>query len=358
MDRIVDLSVIWDRIWSRRWGILALVAPATIFVGIVAFVLPPWYRAETELLPPSEEESGFGLASLLRGVAVPGIKIPTQVTPADVFMVILQSQRIGQQVVDRFELKKRYKNKYTIDAIRELHRHTRFNLTQAGTIQVSVEDTDRKRAADMANAFVEYLDEFNRQVRMTKGRRARLFIEGRIADTKQELQAAEERLAEFQVKNKTVALTPQTSAAIEQAASLYARRTLLNVRLGVIRGYSRGTDEEVQIRQELAQLDDQMRALPVTGLELVRLVRDVKALEQVMALLEAQYEDARITEARDVVTVDVLDEATPPERKSRPKRALMMSAAFLLSLGLGVGLAAIRQEQSSERPLVRVAAAD
>jgi len=356
-DRVVTFSVLWDRVWSRRRGITILVATATIVVGIVAYVLPPWYRASAELLPPGEEETGVGLSTLLRGVAVPGIRIPTQVTPADVFMVILQSRRIGEQMVNRFDLKRRYKQKLMIDAIQELHDHTHLELTQAGTIRVSVEDLDRQVAADMTNAFMEYLDQFNRQARMTKGRRARQFIEGRLADTKEELVVAERRLAEYQAKNKTVALSPQMSSAIEQAASIYARRTMLQVRLGVIRGYSLGSDEEIQIQQELAQLDQKMRELPATGLELTRLVRDVRALEQVLALLTAQYEDARISEARNVMTIDVLDAAAPPERKSRPKRLTMTAGAFLLSLAFGVGLAMVRKEPSS-REFVRMAAAE
>ena len=181
-------------------------------------------------------------------------------------------------------------------------------------------------------------------------------IEGRLTETKQELGAAEQRLARFQVQNKAVALSPQMSTAVDEAAKLYARRMALQVRLGVVRGYSQGSEEEIQIQQELAQLDQQMRVLPETGLELARLVRDVKALEQVLAILTAQYEDARINEARDVVTVESLDVATPPERKARPKRATMIVAAFLLSLGLGAGWAVLQEEEQS-RPVVRAVAA-
>jgi tyrosine-protein kinase Etk/Wzc len=352
MDRVITFSTLWDRVWARRRLILLLVIPATVLVGIVAFILPPWYQAETELMPPREEESGVGLTTLLRGVGVPGVRVPGQVTPADVFMAMLDSRRINGQVVSRFDLKKLYNVKYTIDAIEELKRHARFKLTAAGTVQITVEDKDRQRAADMANAYVEFLDRFNRDVRMTKGRRARLFIESRLTEIKDELTAAEQRLAEYQAKNKAVSIAPGMSSTIQQAARLYARRTELLVRLGVIRGYSQGSEEEIQIRQELAQLDQQMRQLPGTGLELSRLVREVTSLQQVFAFLTAQYEDAKITEARDIVTVDVLDEATPPEKKVRPKRMTMIAAAFLLSLALGVGLSVLGGEEQP-RPLMR-----
>ena len=357
MDRIVAIGPLWDRVWARRRSILILAFSAAIVVAGLSLLLPNWYRAETELLPPSEEDSGVGLASLLRGVGVPGVKIPTQVSPGDVFMAILQSRRVNEQIVDRFDLKTSYKVKYMVDAVRELRDHARFKLTEGGTIQISVEDPSRERAAQMANAYVEYLDRFNREVRMTKGRRTRSFIEGRLVETKQELATAEQRLATYQVKNKAVALSPQMSSAVDQAARLYSRRMALQVRLGVVRGYSDGSEEEIQIRQELAQLDQQMRELPATGLELARLVRDVKALEQVFAILTAQYEDARINEARDVVTVEVLDVAAPPEKKSRPKRSLMVLAAFAVSLAFGAGYA-VFQGDARPRPMVRAVAGE
>ena len=357
MDRVVSIAPVWDRVWGRRRSILTLVLVATVVTGAVAFLLPTWYRATAELLPPTDDESGLNLSGLLRGVAVPGVKIPNEVTPIEVFAVILKSRTINEQMVDRFQLKKLYHKRFNEDAIKELLQHAKFKLTPAGTIQIAVEDQERSRAAAMANAYVELLDRFNREQRMTKGRRTRLFIEGRLAETRAELSKAEQALADYQATHKAIVLTPQMSSAIDEAARLYARRTALQVRLGVVRAYSDGSEEEIQIQQELAQLDRQMRALPETGLDLARLVREVRASEQVLTLLTAQYEDARITEARDVVTVEVLDPAVPPERKARPHRLTMMAAAFLLSLGLGVGYALLRQEERP-RSVVRAVASE
>lgn len=345
MSRTVELSVLWDRIWSARRTIGTLVVAACLLVAGISFILPPWYRAESSLLPPSEEESGLGLVSLLKGIGVPGVKVPTQAAPADVFLAILESRRLAEEMAERFNLRERYKKKLTVDAIKELRRHTRFQLSAAGLVEISVEDRDPKVAAEMANTYVDLLDRFNRDVRMTKGRRTRLFVEQRLKETKEELEAAEARLADYQAKHKAVALSPEVSSAMETAGRLYGERTALQVRLGVIRTYSmRGSDEEVQTLQRLQQIDRQLQAMPGTGLELARLFRDVKTLEQLWVLMTGQYEEARITEARDIATVEVLDEASPPERKSRPRRGIMIVIAFLLSLGVGVAYALMRED--------------
>jgi len=346
MDKTYDLARLWDRMWARRRRIGVIVVAATLVTAVVALLLPPWYRAQASLLPPGQEESGFGIATLIRGLAVPGVKVPTEATPADVFVAILQSRRVAQEMVQRFGLKRVYHKRLTEDAIAELRRHSRFKLTESGTIELSVEDHDRRRAAEMANVYVELLDRFNRDVRMTRGRRTRVFLQQRLTETRQELAAAEQRLTDYQAKNKTVAISPEMSSAVENAARLAAQRMALEVRLGIIHGYTRGpSDEKQQVMGQLAELDRQLQALPTTGIELVRLLRDAKTQEQLFGLLTAQFEEARLAEARDVVTVEVLDSAIPPERRVRPRRSIMVVGAFLLSLAAGTAWAAFQEEE-------------
>lgn len=353
MDRTIELGVLLDRVGAQRRVIFWTTLLSALTVGVIAWFMPPWYRAQASLLPPSEGDSGFGFASMLKGIGVPGIKVPTEAAPADVFVAVLESRRIGGEIVRRFNLQAIYKKRLMTDALREFHSHSKFWVTEAGTIQIEVEDRDPKRAADMANACFGLLDEFNREVRMTKGRRARLFVEQRLRETRDTLAVAEQRLANYEATHKAVALTPEMSSALEASSRFYAERVALQVRLGVIRGYTRGTtDEERQLLQQLAELERQLGTLPGTGLGLTRLIRDVKTFEQLYFLLTGQYEEARIMEARDVATVDQIDVASPPERKSRPKRGLMVLAAFLLSFSAGI-LFALTRPTGSDEPVVR-----
>jgi tyrosine-protein kinase Etk/Wzc len=337
MDTNIELAGIWERIWRRRRRVLTFTVVSGVLVAVIALLMPNWYRAEATLLPPSEEQSGFGLASLFRGIGVPGVRIPTEVTPAELFLAVLDSRRVGESMVRRFDLRRRYHKRYVQDAMKELHRHTKFKLTQSGTLEMSVEDRDRARAAQMAAAFIDELDRFNRDVRMAKGRRTRIFLEQRLAQVRRELAVLEDEFSTYEAKHKTVAMSPEASAAIESAARLFAQRTALQVRLGVIRDYTRGTsDEEQQVLSELAQVDRQLQTLPATGMGLARMLRDIKTQEQLYVLLTGQYEDARINEVRDVTTVDVLDPPAPPERKSRPHRSILVGVALLVGLALGV----------------------
>ncbi len=353
MDQTIDIRPFWLRVWSQRRSILMFALVGALLGVAAAFLLPRWYRAQTSLLPPSESESGFGLVSLLRGIAVPGISIPTQATPADVFLSVLSSRRLNQEMISDFDLKARYKKKLDEDAIRELGLHCKFKLTEAGTIEITVEDRDPKRAAELANGFVQRLDHFNREVRMTKGRRTREFLDRRLKEAKAELESAEQALANYESKHRSPALSPEMSAAAEASARLYAQRAALQVRLGVVESYSRGgSDEATAIRQQMHSIEQQLGALPETGLQQARLFRRVKTLEQVWMLLSAQYEESRIDEARDVTTVEVLDPAVPPARHARPKRSVVVIVGLLLGAGVGI-LGALRPGRIvSEEPRV------
>jgi uncharacterized protein involved in exopolysaccharide biosynthesis len=299
------------------------------------------------LLPPSEEDTGVGLSSLLKGIGVPGVKVPTQSEPADVFVAILKSRRVNEEIVRRFNLRSLYHKQLNVDALKELSRHAHFVLDETGIINIEVEDRVPARAAEMANAYIEVLDRFNRDVRMTKGRRTREFVGIRLQDTDTQLHAAEEKFAQYQSTHKTPPLSPDAANALSSVASMYAQREALQVRLGVIEGYTQGgSDEATQLRAELAQLDRRLAEVPETGIESLRLLRELKTLEQLRALLTAQYEQARIDEVRDVPTLEPLDVATPPEKRARPKRALLVLTGFALGLGAGVALALIERERA------------
>ena len=338
--RVVDLSRYWRRIVRRRAFIAKLSGAATVMGVVAALLLPPWYKASVSLLPPTEEESGFGLSSLLKGIGVPGVKVPSQAQPADVFMAEIQSRTVSEEIVRRFGLQKLYKRKLMEDAVKELHHHAIPTVTEVGMIVITVEDHDPKRAADMANAYAEILDRFNRTMRMTKGRRTREFVEQRLNETRNELHAAEQRLADYLERRKTLALTPEMSTSVEAAARLYGERTALEVRLGVAENYSRGSSDEIrQIQDHIDQIDRQLSTLPATGLESARLLRDVKTSEALYLLLTSQYEEARIDEVRDLATVEVLDAAEVPQHKSRPRRSILVLVTLALSLGAGVAVA-------------------
>ncbi len=317
----------------RRWRFIALnVGVVTLIALAASLVLPKWYSARAVLLPPVEEDTSLSFSQILpRGLG--GIKLPGASTLSDVFVAVLKSRSVGDRIVARFDLIRRYQQRDAEKALRELRSHTRLQLGDEGTISITVEDRDPKIAAAIANGYIEELDRFNRLTRTSSARRTREFIEERLQVVQQDLAGAENSLSSYQQRKNLAMLSPEARGQAEVGANILAQKLALEVRLNVLRQSLVESSEEVRrVKQELGAVELQLGGLPQAGVATMRLWRDLKVQEQLFELLTAQLEEARIRETRDTPTVQVLDPAAPPLHKSRPKRSVIVLAGMLLGL--------------------------
>jgi uncharacterized protein involved in exopolysaccharide biosynthesis len=337
-----DLRDLIARLWGHRQQVItAMILAFGIALGI-AFLIPRWYRATAVILPPEDTDLFSNMSLAQRALT----KFPAfgvlgdYFTPADVFKAILKSRRVQEKVVDRFDLQKVYKLKSREKTLKALKTNYDVKLAPEGTIAVSVEDRDPKRAAAMATAFLEELDHFNIENRNTGAGRTRRFLEQRVYETDSLLRLSEEALKLYQEAKHTVVPTNIEAGEVKSAGELIGRKIALEVRLEILRTYLREDSDEIRtIRTELDQLKTMIRTLPQLQSELSRLIRDQKMHEQVFILLTAELEQARIREAMDTPTVQVLDVAVPPERHSRPKRlTIAIIAAVLTFIGATIYL--------------------
>ncbi|HKO21527.1 MAG TPA: GNVR domain-containing protein [Candidatus Eisenbacteria bacterium] len=320
----------------RRFLVLNVIA-TTLLALAVSLILPKWYTARAVLLPPTEDDASSALSMLMPRSLGP-VRIPGAPTMGDVFVAVLKSRSVADRLVSRFDLVRRYNSRDEEKAVKELASHVKFQLGDEGTIAIAVEDRDPKSAAAMANAYVEELDRFNVETRTSSAKRTRSFIDERLTVAKRDLTAAEDRLRAYQQERKLPALSPSAQSDADVGANLMAQKVALEVKLQVLRQSLAESSEEVRrVRQELAAVDRQVSGLPQAGIEIMRLWRDVKVQEQVFELLTAQLEEARIRETRDTPTVQVLDHASVPLHKSRPKRALVVIAGFVIGLTGSLG---------------------
>jgi len=337
---------ILDR-WKRL--LLTLILGTAITSAVVSFFLPKWYTANAVILPPQEAAIGGALGSLLQGITLPGVGNVSPVGgDSQLFLTILDSRTLRSRLIEDFDLIRIYKVRNMDEALRSHRSLAHASLTDQGAVQVSVEDRDPKRAADQVNAWVAHLDEYNKTSRMSSARKTRIFVENRLQETSLKLVTAEQKLADYQREHKSVAMSADITSAVEAGAGLIARRLALLVQLNRYEDLYRGdTPQVVQTRAELAALDRQIDALPPMAMDFARLVRDLKVEEQVFAILTAQYEEARIREVKDTPTIEILDPAFPPQRRSRPIRWLFVAsltgAALVVSVGTVFGIEFMRR---------------
>jgi uncharacterized protein involved in exopolysaccharide biosynthesis len=344
----LDLRELFTAV-ARRWRfVLGTGLAAGVLTLGITFLLPKWYTASATILPPEESDllSNMSLAQrALTKFPAFGI-LEDYFTPADVYKAILGSRTVREELVDRFDLQRVYGRKSMELTLKALDRNTKIKMNPDGTIKVSVDDRDPKRSAAMANGYLEALDRFNVEKRNTTANRTRLFLQTRTHATDSLLRASEDTLRRYQEAHRTVAPASPGSADVQAAADVMSRKLMLQVRLGVLRGYlSEESDQVQQVRDELEQLDRRLASIPELQNELMRLIRDSKVYEQLYMLLTAELEQARIRETMNTPTVQLLDPAVPPERHSRPKKGLLSAAAALLGTFGAAAWAAARERE-------------
>jgi len=350
--------------------ITMLSVSAGIIMGVVSLLMPKYYESTATLLPQIEAKDSGGLGALLAaggastsqtmGIVVPGL--PTSST--DVFMAILKSRVMADDLIRQFDLLSLYQVKTMQDARDALDGATRITLNKEKVIKITVEARDPQLAAAMANFYASNLDRLNRTLNVTKAGENRKFLERNLAEAQVNLQKAEEALKEFQTKNRTFAVETQAKAMIEAVATLQGQITAQEVQLQVMSTYlSPDNPEFARVRSGIDELKRQVRLLesgksakltvpperpqhgmthvPALALEYGRLLREVKVQETVVGMLTGQYEQAKMAETRDSAIVQVLDAGVPADRKSRPKVLLNSLvagvAAFLFGLIIALG---------------------
>jgi capsule polysaccharide export protein KpsE/RkpR len=248
-----------------------------------------------------------------------------------------------------------------VDARKELTRDTDIGIDRkSGILTIQVTDGDAKRACAMAQEYVAQLNNVVTQLNTSSAHRERIFLEERLSEVKQELEASEKEFSQFASKNGAIDIKEQGKAMVEAAAllegQLIAARTELqglrqiftdnNVRVRSMR--ARVNELELQIRKmggtattaDNASSPDNatypsIRKLPLLGVTYADLFRHTKVEEAVFETLTQQYELAKVQEAKEVPSVKVLDPADVPEKKVFPPRTLLVLTGTSLALALG-----------------------
>jgi len=270
----------------------------------------------------------------------------------------LESRSVADAIINKFNLMQKWEIEYRNDVYKKLENRTKIDVDRKnGIISISVEDEDPKVAAAMANTYVEALDRINRRVHTSSGHRKRVFLEERLKKVKEDLARAETELKAFQEKYKLIAIDEQAKAAIQGAAKIKGEIIAAQTELEVLKQF--GTEkqnEAVMLKSKIAELQKQLykieagnpakdefyipfKQMPTLALQLARLMREAKIQEEVFKLLTSQYELAKIEEAKDVNTIQVLDRAIPPDRKSSPNRRLIVILSTLAAFFIAVFLA-------------------
>jgi len=352
----IDLGAM-ARIWAARWRLLAGCALACTVIGVgLTFVIPPRWASHVTFLPPAQQQStaAAALSSLgaLAGVAgAAGVKSPTEQ-----YISLMRSETVTDRLIDRFDLMKVYDYDLREKTHRKLENRTNIVAGKKdGLLTVEVQDEDPKRAAAMANQYVEELRRLTSTIAVTEAQQRRKFFEQQLQDTKDKLIAAQVALQKTGFDEG--ALRTQPSASGEAYARMRAELASAQVRYETLRSTLADTAPEVQRQAAtVAALRAQIESLErvpeeaAKSPDYVSHFREFKYQETLFDSLARQFELARIDESREGALIQVIDPAHPAERRSFPRRSYFAVGGFLIGLLAAAAATAWRERR---RPMAQ-----
>ncbi len=369
------LTVLFS-ILTRSWRFVAMWVFCSVVVAtLVAILITPQFKSTTSVFPSEETDllGGLeGVSTLAKSLAPRGLGSIGRNTELDRYMAILKSGRVLGAVIKEFDLVNvyeitEYPNELTV---KELLENVEFTVEDEGYLTISVYDEDPQRAADMANFFVESLNRTNTELKVQNAKANREFIGNRYDENQNDLDGAQDSLKAFQKRHGVVAMPEQVEESIKATSEMAARAAMLEVELATLKRTQssehplvRATEIEIEeLRRKLDQItqgtgvrEGEIKLLipfaqvPDLGAEYLRRYRDVEIQYRILQFLTPLYEQAKVEEQRSTPSVLILDRAYPAERKSRPKRMLIVIGAFFVGLISSIAIVAIREKWRSEK---------
>ena len=345
---------------AYRKGLIAKVTGCGILAGLtLCIALPVRYTATTKIMPPQPTQStasmmmsqltGLG-GGTLAAVAGGGLGLKN---PNDIYIGLLNSRTVADAVIRKFNMQQVYHAKDMTRTRKKLENYTEILSEKSGLIAVSVTDTDRTRAAEMANTYTDELRNLTKNLAVTEASHRRLFYEDQLKQSKGALLAAALDFQQVQQQKGLIQLDAQARAMIEGQAAMRAQVAEKQVQIQSMLSFSTEQNPQVQLaRKELASLQAEQARLeqhstspgiaglglgnvPSAGLEYLRAQHELQYQQAMYDILMKQYDAAKLDESKDAAIIQVVEPAIAPDLKSSPKRALLLVFSSLLGFFIG-----------------------
>ncbi|MBE0613475.1 MAG: lipopolysaccharide biosynthesis protein [Burkholderiales bacterium] len=352
---MLDLAIVLAK---HKKLILGLPFVVAVMAAGYSLTLPNIYTANTKILSPQKSQSAASAMLAQLGGGIAGLVGGAVSNPNGVYVAMLKSRTVADNLIQRFGLMKHWNidSKHTSVAYNRLAGVTNITLGKDTLIVIDVEDEDPKRAADLANAYVDELVKLTSVLAVTEASHRRLFFERQFALAKENLAKAEAAARQALQTGGLVKVDEQGRAMVEAAASLRGQITVKEVQIGAMRTFAADNNPDLRLAQQ--EIESMKRELdkiegagagrvstndPVAqGGDSLRLLRDVKYHEVIFDMLARQYELAKIDEAKDSSIIQILDKAIEPDQKSKPKRSQIVLLSAFAAFFLGIIVAFFR----------------
>lgn len=352
---LLDILIVLAR---HKWLILGLPFVVAVITAGMTLSQPDVFTSSVKLLPPQQNQSPaagilaqLGGAAALLGGGIGGLK-----NPSDVYIAMLKSRTLADKMIQRFGLMKP-DEKYPSQVRQQLAGATNILVGKDGVITIEVDDLDPKRAADLANAYVDELTNITSALAVTEASQRRLYFERQLVQAKDKLANSEILARQALERGGLVKVDDQGRSIVATINILRGQITMKEVQIGTMRSFANDRNPQLilaqqeleSMKRELAKMEgaggtkSAANGSSSRGGDSLALLRNVRYNEVIFDQIARQYELAKLDEAKDSAVIQVLDKAIAPDRKSKPHRRNTVLLSALAALFAAILLAFVRE---------------
>ena len=353
-DKEINLVDYWNIIWKKRKFIVITVIVVTILSAGISIILPKWYKATAVIMPLATEENKFsGISANLSAFGLGGMFGGNESQMR--LLAILKSRNIVEALDKKFDFQKKYDTKFKFQTYDNIKSNLRIEICEEEQIVISFLDKDQNSVAEIVNYTIHCLDSLNILFSTSKAKSNREFIENRMIMVQDSLVFFESKISNFMEDNRIISINEQLKAEVEKAADMKAKIMEKEVELDVMKTRLAPnnqiiTDSEIALKilkDKYGEFFDHsssdglflnLENIPDLQKQYAQLKRKEMYFTKLLEYLGPQYEQAKIEEAKDIPTIQVLDKAKRPEWKSKPRRAKIVIISLIISFIISVYL--------------------
>jgi uncharacterized protein involved in exopolysaccharide biosynthesis len=343
--------------WKKRKLASAIVGTGMVLSVVYALLLHNIYTSTTTLMPPDNSSPYSSMLGMLTGssAASLGSEALGLATPGDLILSVLGSRTVKDAMIARFDLMNYYKARLIEDARKSLEDSTTIDQDRkSGVITIKVNDKSAQFACKLAQGYIVELNRVMTENSTSSARRQRIFLEGRLKEINRDLGESSKALSQFSTRSKTFDIPTQAKSMVDAELKLEADLAEGRSELAALRQtYSADNYRVKAAEARNAELEREINSLsglskgagtaagtsaypsigelPTLGVTYYDLERRVRVDQEVWETLTKQYEMARVQEAKEIPTIQVLDAPNAPNKKSAPTRRVIVLVCTFLS---------------------------
>lgn len=341
----ISLKDYLNIVWENKKQILLITFVAGILSIFISLLLPKWYKGTAVILSPttSNPMSAFGgLQSLGLG------NLFSDNESIFRYMAILKSRKLREKIIQKYNLMDVYDKENMQLTLKEFGNHLELELGEEYQLNISFYDERQDTVANITNYIVMTTDSINRTLTVKKARNDRINMENRYLEIIDSLYKVSDQMAEFMGEHEIIDLKEQIIAGVHAGSILQSQIIALETEIEVLKKRVNKDNPNLKLKiVELNSLKSQylnilnknenyipnFSEVPELGVQLKKYESTIQYLTTVLQFIGPQYENFKINEFKQTPSFQVLDWAHRPDRKAKPKRAIIV---ILLTFAVGM----------------------